>query len=143
MSNHIPITVDIHIHEKWVQTRKWSLSKNSKEKAYFIKELIYFIRRLNTDPIPSINAIETIVQTFADNIDRIWYRHSKVVNITRHFKAWWDDNCYKDLDMYRHSKQIKDWKRFKGTVKKMKQNFFNGKIDKIANKKCGPWEFMS
>ena len=28
-------------------------------------------------------------------------------------------------------------------VKKMKQNFFNGKIDKITNKKCSPWELMS
>jgi len=101
MSNNAPITVDIHIHEEQVQTRNQSLPKNSEEKAYFIKELIYSIKRLTTDSIPSIDALETIVQTFADNINRIWHRHSKVVNITRHSKAWWDNNCHRDLDIYR------------------------------------------
>jgi len=72
MSDHTPITVDIHIHEEQVQTRKQSLPKNSEEEACFIKELIYSIKRLSTDPIPSMDALETIIQTFTDNIDRIW-----------------------------------------------------------------------
>ena len=56
-SNHASITIDIHIYEEQVQTRKQSLSKNSKDKACFIKELIYSIKRLSTDPIPSIDAL--------------------------------------------------------------------------------------
>ena len=71
ISNHTPITIDIHIHKEQVQTRKQSLPKNSEEEAYFVKELIYSIKRLSTDPIPSIDALETIVQTFANNINRI------------------------------------------------------------------------
>ena len=45
--------------------------------------------------------------------------------------------------MYRQSKQLEDWKKFKEIVKRMKCYFFNTKIDEIANKKCGPWEFMN
>ena len=142
ISDHIPITIDIHIYKEQVQTRKQSLPKNNKEEAYFIKELIYSIKRLSTDPILNIDALETIVQTFTNNIDRIQHRHSKVVNITRYSKVWWDNNCHRDLDTYRQFRQLEDQKRFKGMVKKMKQNFFDGKIDEITNKKCSPWKLM-
>jgi len=39
-----------------------------------------------------------------DNIERIWYKHSKNVNITKHSKAWWNDNCHRDFNIYRQSK---------------------------------------
>ena len=45
--------------------------------------------------------------------------------------------------MYRQSWWLEDWTRFKKTIKKMKWNFFDGKIDEITNKKCGPWELMN
>ena len=45
--------------------------------------------------------------------------------------------------MYRQSRQLEDWKRFQGIVKKTKQKFFNGKIDEITNKKCSLWELMN
>jgi len=45
--------------------------------------------------------------------------------------------------MYKQSKQLKDWKKFKEIVKRMKCNFFDTKINEIANKKCGSWELMN
>ena len=100
ISDHVPITVNIHICEEQVQTRKQSLPKNSKEEACFVKDLICFIKKLNTNLLPSVDALETIVQSLTNNIDKIQQKHSKMVNITKYSKAWWDNNCCRDLDIY-------------------------------------------
>jgi len=47
------------------------------------------------------------------------------------------------LYKYRQSCSLEKWKDFKSIVKKSKHSFFNEKIDKIANKKYGPWELMN
>ena len=41
------------------------------------------------------------------------------------------------------SRSLKDWKSFKKMVKITKRNFFNIKIQGIANKSQGSWELMS
>jgi len=38
---------------------------------------------------------------------------------------------------------LNNWKKFRGTVKKTKQKFFNEKIDKIANKRYSLWELIN
>jgi len=72
------------------------------------------------------------------NIEELWQRHSKTVKITKHSKAWWNDNCQLSLDRYQHSQSLKNWHSFKNTVKNSKQSFFDDKIKEIANKKCSP-----
>ena len=136
-SDHTPLNINISIFEEHIQTRKRMLVKNSKEE-FFIKELIEAIERLNTENIQSKEVFEQIVQLFTSNTERIWYKYSKVINITKHLKDWWDKNCHRDLKTYRQYKQIKDWRRFKGIVRKTKHNFFDLKIQEIVNKKCGP-----
>ena len=88
--------------------------------------------------IYNIEALENIVQILATNIENIWLKHSKNVNITKYSKVWWDNNCCKDLNKYQQSWSLKDWKKFKKTVRKSRCVFFNDKITKIANKKYGP-----
>jgi len=80
------------------------LVKNSKEKENFITELIEVITKLNTKNISSKETLEQIVQTIANDIDRIWFKYSQVVNITKHSKAWWNKDCQRDLENYRISK---------------------------------------
>jgi len=47
-SDHIPLIVDILIFEKWIQTRKHMLIKNSKEENKSINELVGIIKEINT-----------------------------------------------------------------------------------------------
>ena len=56
--------------------------------------------------------------------------------------AWWNNNCNRDLNKYRQSKHLEDWKIFKGTVRRTKREFFDNKINKIV-KKNGPWELRN
>ena len=137
MLDYTPITVDISIFEEYIQTTKYSLIKNSKEKHHFVDELINFIKGLKINSIQNITTLEEVVHSLTNNTNRIWYKYSKKVNITKDFKAWWNDNCHRNLDIYRKFKWLEDWKRFKRTVKKTKYDFFDEKINEIANKNCG------
>ena len=93
---------------------------------------------MNTSSIQSIKALENIIQMIAINIDSTWLKYSKNVNITKYSKVQWNEDCHKDLNKYQQSQSLKDWKKFKKTVKMTKHVFFDNKINKIANKKCGP-----
>ena len=78
-----------------------------------------------------------------NNIESIWYKHSKIVNITKFSKTQWNNNYNQDLKKYRQTRQLKDWKKFKKTVKRTKCVFLNNKINKITNEKCGPQKLMN
>jgi len=41
------------------------------------------------------------------------------------------------------SRCIDDWKKFRNTVKKMKHNFFDLKIQEVTNKSRDSWELMN
>jgi len=142
-SDHAPITTNIFIVEEQVQVSKYILIKNSEEEDQFIAELKIFIKNLKTDSIVNINVLEEIINFLAININYIWHKHSKKVNITRHSKVWWDNNCHRDLDAYQHLRSLDNWKKFRRTVKKTKQKFFDDKIDEIANRRCSPWELIN
>ena len=69
--------------------------------------------------------------------------NSKQVNIMKHSKSWWNEECRYALNKYRVIRNLENWKSFKSTVKTTKWSFFDTKIQEITNKKQGPWEFMS
>ena len=61
--------------------------KSSKEEKSFLAELIESIKKLNTEYIPSKEILGQIVQEFTDNMEKIWFKHSKIVNITKYSKS--------------------------------------------------------
>jgi len=142
-SDHTSISVDIPIFDEHISNKRRFLIKNSNKENHFLKELVYFIKKLDTSSIHSIKTLENIIQMLAINIKNIWLKYSKIVNITKYSKVWWDEDCRSNLNKYQQSCSLEDWKEFKSMVRKSKHIFFDNKITKIANKKCGPWKLMN
>jgi len=138
MSDHAPLTITIPIVEESINSTKYSIIKDSKEEASFIKDVTTSIRNLNMSNLSDITSLNRAVNDFTNVVKSAWEKNSKIINITKHSKSWWDENCSRDLENYRSSKSLEDWKIFRRTVKNTKHLFFNLKIQEIANKKQGP-----
>jgi len=61
--------------------------QNSEEDRNFITDTIKSIKRINTDHIESKENLEQIIQDFVCNMNEIWFKHLKIINITRHLKS--------------------------------------------------------
>jgi len=142
-TDHILLTITIPITKEHITTCKRTIIKNSDEEDKFIEEVIASFTKLNLSKISNISDLEKVVFDFANIVDHTWMKYSKLINITKHSKSWWNDKCNCKLENYRFSKSIKSWKSFRKTVKSTKREFFDLKIQEIANKKQGPWELMN
>jgi len=100
--------VTIPIVEEHIQTRKQIIVKNSKEKRIFVKELIEAFKDIDISDLSNIEQLENVVLSFISLIKRIWIKNSKTINITKHFKSWWDINCSRNLEKYRLTKSLEN-----------------------------------
>jgi len=87
-SDHAPLTISIPIAEKNINSFKFSITKNSKEEASFIKDVLSIIKNLNISNLSDIDKLEDIVNTFALYTECVWGKISKLINITRYSKSW-------------------------------------------------------
>ena len=142
-SDHAPITIEVSIHKERILLWWHLLAKGSNEKKQFIKDIILIIKNLNMFFILNTETLKEVVHWLASKVEELWQRNSKGVKITRHSKAWWNDECWLSLDKYQAYQSFENWYSFKSTVKKTKCLFFDDKIKEITNKKCGPWELMN
>ena len=62
------------------------LAKNSEKEEYFLNKLIEAIKKINTENIQSKEVLESIIQLLTQHTNKIWYKHSKITNITKHSK---------------------------------------------------------
>ena len=142
-SDHTYLTVVIPIIKEHIQTKKCSIVKNSNKEYTFIKELTESLRSINTLDIGDIVHLDSIINEFTSSLESIYAKNLKVINIMVYSKSWWNTNCSRDLNIYRTSKRLEDWKQFKRMVKNTKCSFFDLKIQKISNRKWEPWELIN
>jgi len=108
------------------------------EEKVFIKDMIKDFTTIDTSNLIDIKSLEITVDIFALAINRAWEKNSKIVSISKHLKSWWNMNCSRNLEKYRSSRSLVDWKQFKKMVKSTKCMFFDQKIQEILNKARGP-----
>jgi len=137
-SDHAPLTITISILDEFINTCKSTIQKNNIEEKQFVNDTISAIKNLDVSNLLDILLLEKAVNDSSKNIDNAWNKNAKLTNITKHSKRWWDNNCSRDLEKYRSSKSLENWKFFCKTVKNTKRTFFDLKIMEIANKKQGP-----
>jgi len=99
LSDHAPLLVCIIIEEV-IQDRKQTIVKNSEEEKELINKLRNRISYINIINILNCKILECITQEFAFITEKLWYKYSKMVNITKCSKAWWNKECNSDLAIY-------------------------------------------
>ena len=87
-SNHASLTINISIFKEYIQTRRQMLAINNKEEEYFLNKLINTIKKINAENIQSKEVLKSVIQLFTYYMNKTWYKHSKITNITKHSKGW-------------------------------------------------------
>ena len=123
--DHVSLTITILIEEQHANICRHSISKSSKKEKLFIKDLIKDISSIDISNLSNTKSLENVVNLFTYIIERAWNKNSKIVNISRHLKYWWNTNCSRDLEKYRSTRNMANWKQFKSTVKNTKYSFFD------------------
>ena len=77
------------------------------EEVKFINEVIALFSKVDALSISNISDLDEIISNWADIVDHSWSKHSKLINITKCSKVWWNDKCSQDLANYRFTKSIK------------------------------------
>jgi len=76
-SDHAPLTVSISIAEKNIVLSKFSIAKNSKEEASFIKNVSYAIKSIDIANLSDTNKLEEVTNTLTSKIEYTWRTNSK------------------------------------------------------------------
>jgi len=65
LSDYVPLTIVIPIAKEYIISSKYFIIKDSKEESTFIKDLINYIRNIDTSNISDITSLDRAVNEFA------------------------------------------------------------------------------
>jgi len=85
--------ISIPIIKEHILTCKRTLTKNSVEEVEFVNEVIASFAKVDVSNISNILDLDEIISIWADIVDCSWIKHSKLINITKHSKSWWNNKC--------------------------------------------------
>ena len=71
---------------------------------------------------------EHITQEFTTIVEDLQNQFSKLVNITKQSKIWWNKEYNRNLVIYQTSRRKTDWINYRKTVEKAKRVFFDSRI---------------
>jgi len=83
-SDHVPLTIIIPIVKESINITKCLIIKDSKEEAFFIKEVTISVRSLNMSNLLDITSLDRVVNKFASAINNAWKKNSKIINIIKY-----------------------------------------------------------
>lgn len=106
--DHTLLTVDISIIKKFILDKWHIIIKNNEKEIKFITDIIEAIKNMDTEQIKNKELLKFIVQEFTNKTESIWYNYLKCINITKHFKVWWNEEYQSKLAKYRMFKQLED-----------------------------------
>jgi len=81
------LVVHIVIKKEFIQEKKQAIVKNSEEEKAFINELRNIVGHIDMTNISNHKVLEGITQEFTSITEKLWYKYSKNVNITKHSKT--------------------------------------------------------
>jgi len=82
-SNYTLLTVNIFISEGFIQDKRWTIIKNSKEEEIFISDLIKAIGCIDIITILDKETLEDIVQKYTNISETTWHKYLRYINITK------------------------------------------------------------
>jgi len=112
-SDHAPLSVEIQISAKNTVIPRCSIKPNSKDKLKYDSYILTNMSSLCSSDLNSKDKVEKFTNDVANIFNTAWNRFSKETKITKHSKAWWDQECDNNLRTYHQSQTTDNWTKFK------------------------------
>ena len=87
LPDYVSISVYIIIKKEFIQEKKLTIVKNSKEEKEFVNCLKSKVGNINITNIHNCETLEETFKKFTSIVKELWYKHVRQMHITKHSKA--------------------------------------------------------
>ena len=136
------MTAQIPLGEIAAPRDRFSIKEGSEAEKAFLDDIGSELGSIPRIKPESEETTEALAKVVADTLDRAWVKHATKVGKSKGTKPWWDNRCTQAFEAYTRTRDKSDWKEFRRTVRESKRQFFDRRIDEIANSNKRPWDLM-